>query len=458
MTDSLAYNTLTEHLDLSVWPKRWLKLAVLSLALAGIFSIILVISRTPQLITLVPAMKDLFQVSLVVHVDLSVLVWFLAMTAMLWSIQHYHSRKSSLPLFDAAGWVCMLAGTLLIALSPVSGEWDVIKSNYIPVITNLLFFVGLALVMASLVISLLNHLRALPVRDATVIVGWGIYASMITTCSALVCFAASAALIPHSFSGVAFYEHLFWAGGHVLQFTYMQSMLVAWVLLAQALGYRLMAGPMQVMVLLAGPFFTLISFVPYLFFGVDDQEHMEFFTLQMKAILGIGAGVMGIWLAWQMIRIGRDKVAPLGNAIRYCLGMSLVLFFAGGALGGMIHGSNTQVPAHYHGSIVAVTLALMGLAYLLLPRMGYREVAGCRMARMQPWIYGIGQLMHISGLAYSGGYGVLRKTAGDVGDGSADVMVALGVMGTGGLLAIIGGLLFVIVMVKGFRRISAIAP
>ncbi|MFN7452136.1 MAG: hypothetical protein ACK5R5_04440, partial [Alphaproteobacteria bacterium] len=58
----------------SLWPRRWLMLGVAALAIAGLFSLILVIARTPQL----AGLKELFSVALVVHVDLSVLVWFLA--------------------------------------------------------------------------------------------------------------------------------------------------------------------------------------------------------------------------------------------------------------------------------------------------------------------------------------------------------------------------------------------
>jgi cytochrome c oxidase subunit I len=133
---------------------------------------------------------------------------------------------------------------------------------------------------------------------------------------------------------------------------------------------------------------------------------------------------------------------------------SFVLFIIGGAFGVAINGPNVRIPAHYHGSIVAVTLALMGLAYYLLPKLGGADVSGWRLARWQPWLYGIGQILHITGLAVSGGYGVLRKAVGDTGEGGWQVQAALGMMGGGGLLAIIGGLSFVVVMVKGFRRCS----
>ena len=124
------------------------------------------------------------------------------------------------------------------------------------------------------------------------------------------------------------------------------------------------------------------------------------------------------------------------------------LFLYGGLLGLLITGQNVVIPAHYHGSIVGITLAFMGYAYLMLPQFGYRAVAHMRTAYWQPIIYGVGQVMHVSGLAYSGGYGVLRKTAGGVGELAPNIKIALGFMGLGGVLAIAGGLMFVIVVAK----------
>jgi heme/copper-type cytochrome/quinol oxidase subunit 1 len=113
-----------------------------------------------------------------------------------------------------------------------------------------------------------------------------------------------------------------------------------------------------------------------------------------------------------------------------------------------VSGSNVTVPAHYHGSIVAVTLAFMGLTYHLLPRLGFREPVG-RMVRLQPVIYGLGQLFHVLGLAWSGGYGVQRKTAGAAqGLESIEKIAGMGLMGLGGLIAIIGGVLFLVVVFR----------
>jgi heme/copper-type cytochrome/quinol oxidase subunit 1 len=140
--------------------------------------------------------------------------------------------------------------------------------------------------------------------------------------------------------------------------------------------------------------------------------------------------------------------------VRRALSASLTLFAAGGVLAVLIAGSNTIVPAHYHGSIVGVTLALMGLTYHLLPRLGFGRPEGLT-ARIQPWIYGVGQLLHIGGLALSGALGIQRKTAGAAqGLDSLAAKGAMGVMGIGGLLAVIGGILFVLVVIGALRRRS----
>jgi heme/copper-type cytochrome/quinol oxidase subunit 1 len=112
----------------------------------------------------------------------------------------------------------------------------------------------------------------------------------------------------------------------------------------------------------------------------------------------------------------------------------------------MIQGSDVTVPAHYHGSIVAVTLAYMGVTYHLLPRLGFREPRG-RLTVWQPWIYSTGQLLHVIGLAWSGGYGVQRKTAGEAQllDG-IEKIAGMGLMGLGGMIAVIGGVLFLVIV------------
>jgi hypothetical protein len=64
-------------------------------------------------------------------------------------------------------------------------------------------------------------------------------------------------------------------------------------------------------------------------------------------------------------------------------------------------------------------------------------------------LYGGGQLLHIIGLVWSGGYGVQRKVAGsDQVLRTTQEVIGMGVMGIGGLIAVIGGVLFIIVILR----------
>ena len=94
----------------------------------------------------------------------------------------------------------------------------------------------------------------------------------------------------------------------------------------------------------------------------------------------------------------------------------------------------------------------MGLLLHLMPQLGYAAPQG-RLAVAQPWLYGLGQLLHIIGLVWSGGYGVQRKVAGaEQVLRTPGEIAGMGLMGLGGAIAIVGGLLFVVVVLRAMRR------
>ncbi len=176
----------------------------------------------------------------------------------------------------------------------------------------------------------------------------------------------------------------------------------------------------------------------YLLYDTVTIESRSAFTGLMRYAGGLAVVPVGGLVVWGLFNAPSVSDASQ-RPPRRILWMSLLLFFSGGLISLFISGINTIIPAHYHGSIVGVTLALMGLAYLLLPRLGYPAATG-RLAQWQPWIYGGGQLLHIAGLAVSGAMGIQRKTAGAAqGLDSLSAKMAMGVMGLGGLLAVVGG-------------------
>ncbi|MEO7009135.1 MAG: cytochrome C oxidase subunit I, partial [Caldimonas sp.] len=227
--------------------------------------------------------------------------------------------------------------------------------------------------------------------------------------------------------------------------------LVAWLWLACACGARLPLSP-RVALLMFALALASVFVTPYAYLAHDiaSVEHRHLLTWAMR--LGGGVSILPIGLAVVFGLHNGAQRPDTAGPLRAALLASLLLFGAGGVIGIFIGGSDARIPAHNHGCIVGVTLALMGLVYLLLPQLGYRAPRG-RLAVAQPWLYGGGQLMHITGLVWSGGYGVQRKVAGaEQVLRTPGEVAGMGLMGFGGLVAIVGGLLFVVVVVRALRQ------
>ncbi len=121
---------------------RWLQLGVLSLGLAGLFAVLLVLSRTPGSEAFFPWV-DFFRTALVVHVDQSVLIWFLAMAGVAWSLVIPADPQSR--ILQQLAFGLALIGTLGIALSAFVGDGAPLMNNYVPVLQRPFFFAALGI-------------------------------------------------------------------------------------------------------------------------------------------------------------------------------------------------------------------------------------------------------------------------------------------------------------------------
>lgn len=436
--------------------RGWLWLGIAALIGSGLFSILLVVSRTPYVSQLLPV-ADFFRVALVVHVDLSVLVWFMALAGMLWSI---NGSEWGLRWGWSALGLCA-AGTVLMALAPFVDRGEAIMANYIPVLNGPWFLAGLLVFAGGVVILVLRGMltspRLGPGVDGEAALRFGLNACAVSAAVAVMAFAWSFASVPGSISGKAYYEILFWGGGHALQFTWTLLMLVAWLWLASASGARVPLSPRVALLMFALALVSVfVTPYAYLAHDVSSVEHRNLLTWAMR--VGGGLSILPVSLAVVLALRPGAPLPPAARPLRAALVASVLLFAAGGVIGVFINGSNVRIPAHYHGCIVGVTLALMGLVYHLLPRFGYRAPAS-RLATLQPVLYGTGQMMHIVGLVWSGGYGVQRKVAGaEQVLRTTSEIAGMGLMGLGGLVAVIGGLLFVVVVIGATRRRDSARP
>ena len=379
------------------------------------------------------------------------LVWFVAFAGALWSLA---GDARALGLGRAALALCA-AGTAAITVAPLAGNAVPVLANYIPVIDNAVFLGGLGALGAGVALAIVRTFLAAgtgaALLDGSDALRWGIVGSAVATAVALAAFGWSWMEVSPHLERKAYFELLFWGGGHVLQFTWTLLMLVAWLWLAGALGLRPALSPRVTLfiftIALASVFVTPAI---YLAHPVASVEHHKLQTWLMRFGGGLAIPPILLALLFSMRRL--PALEARSRPVFGALAASIGLFAAGGLIGFAISGPNVKIPAHYHGCIVGVTLAFMGLAYHLLPRLGY-SAPRSRLAAWQPWLYGGGQLAHIVGLVWSGGYGVERKVAG-----AAQVLrtpqevAGMALMGLGGLVAILGGLAFVVVVIGAFRR------
>lgn len=424
----------------------WLVLAVGALLASGVFSILLVLSRAPYVKDIFP-LVDFFRVALVVHVDLSVLVWFSAFGGLMWSL--YGAVRHV--WLGWCGLIGAAAATVLMCIAPFVDEAAPLMANYIPVLDGEVFLGALVLFAVSCGAMVLRAMALAPRvgtrPDGAGALRFGLGAAAVSAAVALLAFALSYAQVPAGIERKAYFEVLFWGGGHVLQFTWTLLMFVAWLWLAHAIGGRNPLSPRVAILLFAIALVSVFATpVIYLAYDVVSVEHYRMQTWLMR--IGGGLAIVPFAAAMIFALATAPRTSGATAPLRAALLWSIVLFGSGGVIGLAISGSNVKIPAHYHGSIVGVTLAFMGLVYYLLPRLGFGTPGG-RLARLQPAVYGIGQLLHIVGLLWSGGYGVQRKVAGSEQVLRTTEQVAgMGLMGLGGLLAVAGGVLFAIVVLR----------
>jgi len=424
----------------------WLLLSLGALVIGGLFSVLIVLSRTPYFQAIIPWV-DFFHTALVVHVDMTVLVWFFGFAGVLWSL------NSSLRCLRC-GWIALalsVVGTVVITLAPFFGAAEPLMNNYVPVLQHPLFLTGLGLFGLGFTVLVINGLVFSQSVGSTIsgegALRFGLYTALIAALISIVVLILSYIDMPAFAASAYFYELLFWDAGHTIQFMHIQLMLVSWLWMTTVAGVGLRLSPRVALIIFAvGLLPVLLTPIIYAIFDLGAAMHTQAISLLMQYGGGLAALPIGLIIAFGFLNKNRSniKFGPEFNALVF----SMLLFGVGGVIGFMISGSNVTVPAHYHGSIVAVTLAYMGVTFHVLPRIGFRPVTG-RAATWQPVVYACGQLLHIIGLVWSGGYGVQRKTAGaDQGLDGIERVIGMGIMGLGGLIAVIGGIMFLVIVFK----------
>ena len=418
----------------------WLTLATAAVAASSMFAILIVLARVPGIGAAFPG-TDFYRVALTLHVTLSQWVWFMAFAGALWSL----SMRGIPSLWHWTSLALAVIGAVAIALSPALGALKPLMSNYFPVLDSGWFFFGLGTSAMAVLFSsgllLAEKSRRLAQRGRNEglapIVEFGCRLAAAAVFVAVVVTLIVGIAMPEGVHGIAYFETLFWGGGHIWQFCLTTLMVVSWLSLSGA--QVPLPGAMHLRVLLVLGIVPAMLSPLLLLFGPGSQAYFLGFTRLMQwtswqVPLGLGA-----FLLWQYL--ARKIVPDVGISLSYALLVCGVL------LGIFIQGQTTLVTAHYHGTIGAVTLAFMAMTYPVLRQLGCLQPSR-RAIGVQLRMYGYGILMMMFGLAGAGLMGAPRKMAGNVGMELSVEALARMVLGLGGALATAGILMFLVLVMR----------
>jgi len=415
--------------------RGWVLLAIASLALAGLFAILLVLSRIPGMEDAVPWPTAFFHKGLVAHVVLSFAVWYLAVFGCL--VQFAGSEDTN--LLDKSGLALATLGTVLLLIPSLLDRGEPTLNNYIPVIIDPLYYSGLVLLALGILAGILCVFRNTPN-------GPNLKSAVFIYIMALVAFIIAESQLSNQPVSHDYNERLLWGGGHLLQFLNVALLLVAWSYLANIIGANAPYRWASLWLVIAG--LAGLSF--YVFWTVMDERQTQAFT-DLQYALGppviiFAAGVLPI-LGQQLKNFRWQDPAMLS------LWTSIVVFAAGGVLGFFVDGTDTRTPAHYHGVIAGINLAFVGLFYaVFLPKLG-RAVPAGKLVTSQIILYAVGQFLFIVGMFIAGSMGAARKVMGTAIDMDQSIAVAAaGIRDFGGGLSIIGGLIFIYIALKALLR------
>ena len=462
--------------------------ATVALLVGGIAALLVLLTRW-QAVHLLDATQ--FYRWLTIH-GMNMLIFFILffeMAVLYFASAVILNTRVAGPKWGWAAFGLMVLGTLMVEWTMFTGRADVLFTSYVPLRAHWAFYLGVilfavgAIIVTAIFFATIGVAKRERTYEGTVpLVTFGAITAAIIAAITLLHGAAiyiptflwSLDLMP---ADAQVYRLVWWGLGHSSQQINVAAMVSIWYLL----------GGLTVGAVVLNEKISRTAFVLYIAFismasahhllvdpgfgpswKVVNTSYFMYMAVLASMLHGftVPAGVeMGMRLrGFTQGIFGWLKRAPWGDPGFSAMAFSVVIFgFVGGITGvtfgteqiNIIAHNTLRIPGHFHATVVAGTaLAFMGVTYYVIPLIFRKKVAFYPLAKLQPWLFAGGMTVFSMAMTFAGTFGIPRRHydvtfAGaqfDVQYSPATDLV-MAIMAIGGLVAIVGGGIYILVTV-----------
>ena len=463
--------------------------AVIFLAVGGVMGLLVALTRWPA-VHLLPA--DWFYLVLTGHGANVLLFWiiFFEVAVLYFASAILLNSRLAAPRIAWLAFLLMVAGAVLGNIAVLQGDSSVMFTSYPPMQARPIFYLALILFAVGALVAVAVFFGTLVIakqertyEGSIPLVTFGALTAAIIAVFTIA--SGAAILIPTLLWSLGLisnidpllYKVVWWGMGHSSQQINVSAHVALWYMIgALVLGAKPLSEKVSRTAFLMYILFLQLASAHHLLAEPGMTASWRIVnTSYMMYLAVIGSMVHGLTVPGAIEAAQRRngytkgmfewlRKAPWGNPAFSGMFLSLVFFGLIGGISGVVLGTeqlnvlmhNTiYVPGHFHGTVVAgTTLAFMAATYLVVPLVFQREIVFPRLARWQPYLFGIGAAGISLFMMGAGTLGVARRhwdiTFSDAQIGfahSAGAFLMMGLNGIFAILAAVGGAAYVIVVV-----------
>lgn len=462
---------------------------VFAILFGGIAAVLVLLTRWPAVHLLDP---QSFYRALTFHGINMLIFWiiFFEIAVLYFAGPIVLGSRVAWPRLGWAAFGLMVAGSLLIDTAILAGRADVMMTSYAPLQAVSYFYLGWILFAVGALIGVCNFFATLVVARAERTYEGSIplvtFGAATAAIIAVVTLAHGAIIyIPTwlwslgiiNYMDPGIYRLVWWGLGHSSQQINVAAMVTIWYLLATlTVGATPVNEKVCRSAFLLYILFINLASAHHLLVDPEVSPAWKIWNTSYAMYLAVLASMIHGMTVPASVEVAQRKKgltkglfewlakAPWGNAGFAGLALSLVLFgFIGGITGvtfgaeqvNIISHNTLRITGHFHATVVAgTTIAFMALTYYVLPLIFRRYVIAPKLATLQIYLFALGMIIFIGGMTTAGSYAIPRRywdvqfaTSQFQPPIEAAAFLFLGIMGVGGLFALAGGALYVLLTV-----------